>query len=410
VCSEGKNWTASESAIGGSPGERNSVFAEKPDLTGPKLISIIPIDGQHIQLRFDEKLEKNLPELTEFNFSPPIPLLSVAFSDASLTSLQLSLESQLETGLLYAIEARQIYDCAGNAVQEEFSSLTFGIPEKADSLDVVFNEILFNPRPTGVDFIEIVNRSTKFINLKDWSIAIVENGHIKDQTGITKVDFLFKPNAYLALTENPPLLKSEYLQSDESTFLQVDDLPGFNDDSGQVLLLDDAGKTVDDLLYHKSMHSVFIKDDEGVSLERISFQNPGHLQTNWKSASATVGFATPGYSNSNIIPELPSDDPISIMPEIFDPIGGSPDFATIAYNFDRGGFVANVKIFNPQGHLIKHLVNNDVLSASGFYRWDGDHDDGSKAGVGYYMIWFEIFDDTGNVKKIQKRVAIAAQF
>ena len=72
--------------------------------------------------------------------------------------------------------------------------------------------------------------------------------------------------------------------------------------------------------------------------------------------------------------------------------------------------MANVKIFDSQGRMIKQLANNDVLGATGFYRWDGDHDDGSKVRVGYYMIWFEIFDAQGMTRKYQSRIAIATTF
>jgi hypothetical protein len=411
VCSESQNWTASESPNGGTPGEQNSVFAEKPDLTGPKLASIAAINSENIVLIFDEKLEENLPALTAFTISPPTPLANVSFSDASLTSLQIQLQGSLEKSVFYAMKVNQVYDCTGNELQEEYSSLTFGLIEKADSLDVVFNEILFNPRPTGVDFIEVVNRSSKFINLKNWSIATVDDdGQLKDQAVISKKDVLVNPGAYMALTENPGLVKSEYIQANESSFLLVDNLPGFNDDAGSVVLLDEEGKTIDFISYHKEMHSVFIKDDEGVSLERISVNAFADQDASWKSASATVGFATPGYINSNTIPETQSEDPLAIVPEIFDPLSSQPDFATIEYNFDKAGYVANIKIFNPQGHLIKQIASNEILSTTGFYRWDGDRDDGSKASVGYYMVWLEIFDDSGNVKKFQKRVAIAAQF
>jgi hypothetical protein len=158
------------------------------------------------------------------------------------------------------------------------------------------------------------------------------------------------------------------------------------------------------------MHSVFIKDDEGVSLERISATNSLSDQ-NWKSASSAVGFATPGYVNSNVLPESSiTSEILKVEPEIFNPLGGQNNFALIHYNFEQGGRVANVKVFDSQGHPIKELANNDVVGTTGFYRWDGDRDDGTKANIGYYMIWFETFDDKGSIQNYQARVAIAASF
>ena len=91
ICSEHQNWVASEGDTGGTPGTQNSVFANKPDLTGPKLLSSIPISPFELQLKFDEKLEKRVPEGLAFNIDPLLEVGAVSFSNASLTTLKVSL-------------------------------------------------------------------------------------------------------------------------------------------------------------------------------------------------------------------------------------------------------------------------------------------------------------------------------
>ena len=81
-------------------------------------------------------------------------------------------------------------------------------------------------------------------------------------------------------------------------------------------------------------------------------------------------------------------------------------FARIIYRFDRGGFIANVRIFDAHGRPIRAIAENQLLGAEGFFRWDGDQDDGAVARRGYYVVWFEIFDGQGNVKTFRKRLAI----
>ena len=410
ICSEHQNWVASEGDTGGTPGTQNSVFANKPDLTGPKLLSSIPTSPLELQLKFDEKLEKRVPEGLAFNIDPLLEVGAVSFSNASLTTLKVSLVHEIQPGIVYSINAENLYDCAGNLIQPEEATAEFGLPEEADSLDVLINEILFNPRPTGVDFVEIVNSSAKFINLRNWSLASLEDGILKNKTVLSGEDFLLKPGGILAVTENSNILMGEYLTSQEQHFLQVNDLPVFNDDLGSVAIVNATGNVIDYFHYSKDMHSVFIKDDEGVSLERISATNSLPDQ-NWKSASSSVGFATPGYVNSNAPPESSiTSEVLKVEPEIFNPLGGQNNFALIHYNFEQGGRVANVKVFDSQGHPIKELANNDVVGTTGFYRWDGDRDDGTKASIGYYMIWFETFDDRGSIQNFQARVAIAASF
>ena len=70
LCSEHQNWIASEDELGGTPGMQNSVFANKPDITGPKLLSAIPISPFELRLQFDEKLERILPEDLTINIDP----------------------------------------------------------------------------------------------------------------------------------------------------------------------------------------------------------------------------------------------------------------------------------------------------------------------------------------------------
>jgi hypothetical protein len=409
ICSAGENWVASENDLGGTPGTQNSVFANKPDLTGPKLVFAIPTSPFTLQLHFDEKLEKSLRAGLTFKIDPSLDVNAAAFSDPSLTRLQLSLTKEIQAGVSYLLTVENLYDCAGNLIQAG-TTIEFGLPEEVDSLDVLINEILFNPKPTGVDFVEIINTSGKFINLKNWALASVEDGSLKNKITISSEDFLLKPGGILAFTENSNILRGEYLTMKEQHLLQVSDLPVFNDDFGSVALVDANGRVIDYFAYTKDMHSVFIKDEEGVSLERISSAIALGDQ-NWKSATSSIGFATPGYVNSNAFQESSfTSEILKVEPEIFNPLGGQNNFALVHYNFEQGGQVANVKVFDSQGHLIKELANNDVVGVKGFYRWDGDRDDGTKAGIGYYMIWFETFDDRGSIQNFQARVAIAASF
>jgi hypothetical protein len=131
---------------------------------------------------------------------------------------------------------------------------------------------------------------------------------------------------------------------------------------------------------------------------------------NWKSASSVSGFATPGRINSNARPETElREESIRLEPEIFVPVTGQPDFTQIHFRFDRGGFMANVKIYDAQGRQVRELASNAPLGTEGFFRWEGDRDDGTRARVGYYMVWFEVFDDSGTVRTFRKRLAVAAR-
>lgn len=409
LCGEGENWSASEDPAGGTPGEQNSIFANKPDLTGPRLLAAFAAAADTLRLVFNEKLENILPEPGDFSLTATVAAASVSFTDASLTGVDLVISPSLQPGILYSITVSGIRDCSGNLIQSEFTTMEFALPQLPESLDIRINEVLFNPRPTGVDFVEIVNTSGKYINLKNWSVANVEEGAIKNERRITTQDLLLKPGAYHVLTEDGNALKGEYVLAREETFI-ITTLPSFNDDEGSVALLDDKGSVIDSFIYTDDLHSVFIQDAEGVSLERIALDQLTQDNENWKSASAASGFATPGYRNSNAYAGSNStNESIAVQPEIFIPAFGQPDFTQIHYRFDRGGLVANVIIYNVNGQVVKQLANNELLGTEGSFRWDGDRDDGSKARVGYYMVCVEVFDEEGVVRTIRRRVAIVGR-
>jgi hypothetical protein len=183
-----------------------------------------------------------------------------------------------------------------------------------------------------------------------------------------------------------------------------------NDDAGTLYLHVD-NDLVDQFTYSAAFHSPFLKDDEGVSLERISTDDPSDDPQNWKSASGSAGYATPGYRNSNSSTSSSAmHDAITVSPRVFDPLGGTPSFTVIHYTFDRPGNVGNIRIFDDRGRIVKTLANNLLLGTDGTFRWDGDTDDGSKARIGYYVVIVEIYDATGAVGRYRETVAIAAPF
>jgi hypothetical protein len=405
TCSESDNWTASESNSGGTPGKQNSVFANKPDVAGPKIVSVLPPSTTELLVQFNEKLE-GLPLSTQqFSIEPAIQIIGLSFADSTLTSVAVSLSQALDLATIYTLTVYDVHDCAGNLILEQFSIMKFGVPQVAVQNDILINEILFNPAPTGVDFVELYNTSSKFINLK--SVEIV-NGN-EDVVSLSGNDRLLPPHQYIVVTTKPDVIIGHYLNSLESVFCELADMPSMNDDEGIIILKSDD-VVIDSFSYMKSMHSLFLKDDEGVSLERISFSEETNERANWKSAASVAGFATPGFANSNSRAEVTTNGEVTVEPEAFSPLESPHDFVLIHYKFDTGGYVANVDVVDAYGRMIYNLANNELLGTSGFFRWDGNDVDGRKARVGYYMIRFEVFDATGVVRLFRKRLAIASRF
>lgn len=405
-CGEQDNWVASDDAKGGTPGKQNSVSASKPDLTGPHLEKAVVLQPDQLLLTFNEKLEHPATS-GAFIITPLVEILKTAFADQALKTIQINLQSPLQTQKLYSLKVDNIRDCNGNTVDAQFSELKFAVPEPADSLDILVNELLFNPRPGGFDFVEVYNNSPKFINLKNWQISNISEGKISNSKTISLDDFMIAPGSYIVFTEDRTSLKTFYTSALEKNVVEMI-LPGMSDDEGSIALINNKGRVIDHFSYSEKFHSELIKDAEGVSLERISFSSSTSDQQNWKSTNSAAGFATPTFVNSNTRPEsIVSDGKITVEPQFFIPESGTPDFAKINYKFDQSGLIANIKIFDQQGHFIKTLANNETLPYEGFFRWDGDRDDGTRARMGYYLVWFEVFDLSGSVRTFRERVIVA---
>src|SRR5690606_9987230 len=141
------------------------------------------------------------------SLEPSVEVASVTLGEA-LRSLHVTLAGFLEPGTLYNVTVKNVRDCNHNLASED--RVSFAIPEPADSLDIVINEVLFNPKSGGVDFVEIFNRSRKFINLKGWSTADFSDGTPKDFRIVTEGDWLLPPDSYAVLTADAAVLLDYY--------------------------------------------------------------------------------------------------------------------------------------------------------------------------------------------------------
>lgn len=409
TCAEEENWTASENETGGTPGFVNSVIANKPDLSAPQLISAIPLSDTKLKLIFNEKLATPISGNAIFSIDPPIEITQSYFESKNLRSIILQLNTPLAPKQLFTITITHLFDCNGNEIDPASNQIKFALTEDSAPGDLLINEILFNPRPNGVDFVEIFNASDKFINIKELKLSNFNDAQIENEKIVSSVDRIIFPNGYLVFTPDPIILKSNYPQGKEDTFIKAT-LPALSDDKGSIAINNGSQLVVDYFAYEDKFHSQFLKDKEGVSLERISIAQNTNDKENWASAGATSGFATPGYVNSNFRKANGSmTGEVVIDPVIFAPNTGGADFSQINFHFDQPGFVANVKILDHQGRLIKTIANNFTLGSEGFFKWDGDTEDGTKARAGYYVVWFEAFNATGDLKTFRERVIISTR-
>jgi hypothetical protein len=287
-----------------------------------------------------------------------------------------------------------------------------GLTSLIDSFDVVINEILFNPKPNGVDYVEVYNRSNKIFDLRD--MYITNRSSATGQLGTTRqlssTNILFFPGDYYVISENGNIVKQQYTAKTQDNFVDVSSMPSFPDDRGVVVLLNAQGAIVDELSYDKKWHFALIDNEEGVSLERIDYNKPTQ-KNNFHSAASTAGFGTPGYQNSQFRNDLQVQGDVTVTPKTFSPDNdGTDDFAIINYQVSERGYVATITIYDAAGRPVRVLSKNATLALSGSFRWDGLDDKNRKVPVGAYVIYTEIFNLNGKKKAFKNAVIVAARF
>ncbi|MXV53040.1 hypothetical protein GS399_18880 [Pedobacter sp. HMF7647] len=410
ACKNAQNWTASNDKSGGTPGRINSVF-NKNQPEALKLLSATLTDNTTIRLNFN-RLVDSISAVKLINYQVNNGLAApgnAVLIGPDFQSIDLKFPS-IKRGLSYKITVENLTDCAGSVISSGNNTAEFYYPFAIEKGEILINEVLFNPRPNGVDFVEIYNNSDKTFDLKELNIATIKSkDSIESVKQISGKSQLFKPKEYTVLASDIENIKAEYHTENSESFIKLSSMPSYNDDEGIIVLISN-NQRIDQLNYSEKMHFPLIKNPEGVSLERSSFSRPTNDPGNFRSAAAAVGFATPGYRNSQFVDDVNPEDEVSLSSKTFSPDNdGFEDVLNINYKFPNPGMVANVIIYNSRGVTITHLIKNMTLPATGIFSWDGLNENQQKSAVGIYFMQMEVFNLNGKVKKYTKSFALAAR-
>ncbi|WP_439482161.1 lamin tail domain-containing protein [Cyclobacterium plantarum] len=408
-CESQENYAPSISPQRGTPGAINTAFDDSPDRRAPRLLAAIPKGTDQLLLRFSKPVGPHNAS-SEFQLSPQIDIKDAYPDPLDRFQWIILLETPLMENQAYQLQVNTWRDCVGNAISPEANLAWIKIPAGAEEGNLVLNEILFNPATGTPKFVEIYNHSSKLLNLKNWKLANEESGELANRRVISGDDLIIDPFSYLVLTTDVEKLAAQYPKGLKENFLEMA-LPSYPIRSGTVILLDPEELWEEKLDYNEDMHHGFLRDVKGISLERFSVLTPANEPQNWHSAAAHVGYASPGFKNSQVYDSPSHDLGIHISPEVFVPLAaGEQPFTTISYKMDRPGYQATLRIFSPTGIPIRELCQNEIWGSNGFYTWDGTNERGEKVNAGYYIVSGELFHPDGQVMQIKKTVVVGAKF
>ena len=409
-CSGFSNWKASTDTRGGTPGKKNAVDGVNADQAAPKLLRAYASDSLNITLVFDEPLD-SLKAATAASYSIGdgigIPSNAVTVSPG-FDKVNLKLATALARNKVYTVTASAVTDCVGNAISSS-NTARVGLSEVADSLSIVINEILFNPPSAGSDYVEIYNRSNKIIDLKQTYIANRNTtGIVSSIAQLSAAPYLLFPEDFMVITENVDWVKSSFITKNPGAFITIATMPSFNDDAGEVIILNAQGNITDELKYTDKWHFKLLDNKEGVALERIDYNASTQSQDNWHSAATNVNYGTPTYKNSQFRINDGVQGEVKLSPEIVSPDNdGHDDFATIDYSFPESGNVASITIFDASGRPVRYLQRNALCGTSGSFRWDGLGEKNQQLATGVYVVFTEVFNLNGKKKHFKTPIVVA---
>jgi hypothetical protein len=397
------NWTASESEKGGTPGTFNSVSGRNPDFSFSGDLTLFPVDSLHLSVRSPEPLFSILSMSDSILVDGKHPV-EISLSDPLYTQFSISLNDPLEPGKVYQFEiSGTVRDFAGNKLLKD--KFSFGLTEKAEPGDILFNELLFNPLPGDPDYLEIYNQSDKIIDASRLELVSVndDSGDTSQICMVSQDHRCILPGKYYAVTADKEKVNIRYFSADPECLFEVGSLPSMSDDEGHLILYSRELEKIDELSYSEKMHSVLLSGYEGVALEKV---NPGGYSgdaANWHSAAESAGWGTPGARNS-VYSDVPAgSDMVNLSSSRITPDeDGFEDMLVINFNLTGNSNVISVTIFDESGNYVKSVAGNLYAGPEASLIWDGTAEDGTMVSTGIYIVFITMYDDSGKTRKWKK--------
>ena len=405
-CSGASNWKASIDPRGGSPGKKNSVDSLNADLSPPQLIKAYTTDSLTIILRFDEPLDSGQAVLpSNYTIDGGLSIGNISVIPPLFNEVRLRSITPLRDEGIYQVTINGVKDCQGNSPAETIRIKT-GLPSDPLPGEWIINEILFDPKSGGTDYVEFYNNSQKIFDAGRLFIANRSSGGVVGSVKpLCAEPFYILPGEFLVLTEDSSALSRMYTVKNKKQVLELSSLPSFPDDEGTVVALKFQGIIQDELAYKDDWQFELLHDKQGVALERIDPKGLTQNRSNWHSASSTSGNGTPGYENSQYKMIDASSSDIELLDKMFSPDNdGIEDVASIHYKMDAPGYVAQVRVYDMEGREVRYLVKNVLLGIEGAWNWDGLDEKGQKLPVGHYVILTDLFNLQG--KRIRQKFLI----
>lgn len=255
-----------------------------PDTSAPTIQSVTVISNTQLDVQFNEPVDEITSETTNnYTIDEGISIISAEREDSNNSIVHLMVDP-FTNGATYTLTINNVEDENGNIIapnsQESFEYLVF---KEASELDVVINEFMAAPSDeSGLpdeEYVEIYNRSDKFINLENWVISDASGS----SSGFPSTTL--RPDEYLILTSSG----NGDLFSGFGEVLEVSSFPALNNSGDNVVITDSLAIVIHQISFQNT--------ESGVSTELINPEDPCITMDSYALSEDSSG-GTPGAQNS----------------------------------------------------------------------------------------------------------------
>ena len=372
-----------------------------PDTEGPMFVKFENQGTKQVLLTFNEPISITSLDNLTLDVSPQNILVESEITGAQENQVLLTFNEDFQSGPTYAITVSGLEDEEGNVMLAKTFNFVLAVgPELGD---LVINEILFNPLVDGSDFIELLNKSDKVLQLQGLELS---NNTKEGSEEFINVSIIILPEEIIAFSADTSDIINDYTPPSTARLHELK-IPTLNADEGNVTVRNNVGDELDSYNYSEDDHLALLDEVKGVSLERI-FANSPSESINFASGVKSSNYATPGYTNKNTrISTEAGDDIFAVESQVFSPNGdGDQDQLIMLIQLPESGYLSTIRIFDIEGRITKVLTNNEITGVEDIARWDGIMEDGGRAPIGHYIVVFEAFKDNGAVLRAKRHVKL----
>lgn len=276
---------------------------------------------------------------------------------------------------------------------------------------MVINEIMATAERPDCDYVEVYNGGGAHLDLSAMRLGYRTTTGRLYAWAMSPEPYLLPPGGYAVLTRDGEEVCRQFAPHDASRVIEPPQMRTLAREA-TLIIFDESGAAQDSVAYSQSWHSPLLTDYTNVALERISASGDSNSPSNWTSAEASAGFATPGGPNSVSHDGRRPGGGLRLTKNsgLVAPNGGglhAPE--RLEVRIESGSDVSGVSmsVFDAAGRLAARPYNNVPMSAAEqTLTWDGRADDGSRLPPRTYIVVVEAWRADGRSESRKETITL----